>query len=47
MKRCEECEECLAIGEGDHVCIDHEVMVIEEYEPTDNYLICNKDGEQE
>ena len=47
MKCCEQCEECIAIGEGDHICMEHEVMVIEGYEPTDNYVFCQKDGEQD
>lgn len=44
---CETCDNCIAIGEGDHIC--HEVksddgspaiMPISEYAPTNDYLKC-------
>lgn len=44
---CETCDNCIAIGEGDHIC--HEVesddgnpatVVISEYAPTEEYLKC-------
>jgi len=38
----EECEHCLYIGEGDFVCDKDEdyTTVIEDFEPTDDYLRC-------
>lgn len=47
MKKCELCDECVYIGEGDHICAGTEVLVIEGYEPTDNYAFCEKNGERE
>lgn len=40
---CLTCENCIPIGEGDHVCfeaLDDPVLVLEDYEPTDNYFAC-------
>lgn len=41
-KCCLNCANCVAIGEGDHICISDEepVLIIEEYVPNDNYLCC-------
>lgn len=41
-KRCEECNNCLPIGGGDHVCDKTKKLVIEEYIPTDDYGRCQK-----
>ena len=45
-KKCtpEECEHCLYIGEGDFVCDlnDDYKIVIEDFEPTEDYLICEE-----
>lgn len=43
------CDECLYIGEGDFVCeryIDDpaRALVIDEFEPTENFLQCCKKG---
>lgn len=44
---CETCDNCIAIGEGDHICYEiksddgnHAIMPISEYEPTGDYLKC-------
>lgn len=39
---CEYCENCIPIGEGDHVCNEcgEPVIVISDYAPADNYLKC-------
>lgn len=37
---CESCENCLPIGEGDHLCDSHMVIVISGYEPTEDYMLC-------
>ena len=42
MAGCINCENCIPIGEGDHICteLDEPILVIEEYEPTDDYFAC-------
>lgn len=42
IKTCETCENCIPIGEGDHVCHECEtpIMPISDYNPTDKYLAC-------
>lgn len=39
---CETCMNCIAIGEGDHICSEcgEPKMVISDYSPTDEYLSC-------
>lgn len=40
-KCCENCDNFVPIGEGDHVCIAGEpVLILEDYEPTDDYYYC-------
>jgi hypothetical protein len=41
-KICETCNECTAIGEGDHICLASDVpkMVLDSYAPSDEYLWC-------
>ena len=41
------CEYCLYIGEGDFICEKHiadpdRVLVVDEWEPTENYLQCEQ-----
>ena len=36
-KKCEVCDECIVIGEGDHLCGKTNKLVIEGYTPTDDY----------
>ena len=38
---CLNCDHCIPIGEGDHWCDECLVMVLDEYEPTDDYYSCN------
>ena len=42
IKGCEYCENCVPIGEGDHMCFEcgEPQMVISEYAPTDKYMVC-------
>lgn len=44
---CEYCDNLIAIGEGDHICLEVKsddgkpaIMPISDYEPTDEYLKC-------
>jgi len=37
---CEMCDNCIPIGEGDHLCDECQEIVISEYSPTDEYLKC-------
>lgn len=44
---CETCDNCIAIGEGDHICYEVKsddekpaIMPISEYVPTNEYLKC-------
>lgn len=44
---CETCDNCIAIGEGDHICYEVKsddgnpaVVVISDYLPTKDYLKC-------
>lgn len=41
-KGCEYCQNLIAIGEGDHICLECGMpkMVICEYTPTDEYMSC-------
>ncbi len=41
-KTCETCDNCVAIGEGDHICYEcgEPKMVISDYIPTGEYLSC-------
>lgn len=41
IKICNTCENCLPIGEGDHICDVHQVLVLDDYIPADDYYICN------
>lgn len=44
---CEDCDNLIAIGEGDHICSEVErsdgtpcIMPISGYQPTDEYFMC-------
>ncbi len=40
-RMCETCANLLPIGDGDHICdASSPVMVMEDYEPTDDYCWC-------
>ena len=43
IKSCLSCEELVPIGEGDHICLCREepALVLENYEPTENFFFCN------
>ena len=42
------CDSCLYIGDGDFLCDKHMEVVVSDWEPTDNYLMCvTKGGENE
>jgi hypothetical protein len=34
------CENCLYIGEGDYMCDTNNEIVIEEWQPTEDYYYC-------
>ena len=34
------CDECIYIGEGDFICDLHQTLVMADWEPTEDYLIC-------
>ena len=41
---CMDCEHCIPIGGGDHICDaakNYDALVIEEYMPGDSYLWCH------
>ena len=45
---CESCINCVPIGEGDHLCTEKNEIVIEDYAPSDLYMICKgKNFEEE
>lgn len=47
-KICNTCANCQCIGEGDHVCIaDEPVLVLEDYMPTDDFYFCNGENYEE
>ena len=37
------CDHCLYICEGDFLCEKHQEIVVGDWEPTENYLICGGD----
>lgn len=37
---CITCEHCVYIGEGDHICDVHQVLVLEDHAPSDNFYLC-------
>lgn len=39
-RKYKKCDECIAIGEGDHLCGKTNKLVIEGYTPTDDYRSC-------
>lgn len=41
---CFECEKCLYIGEGTHVCEDNYEVVLDEWEPTENFAQCEEEN---
>ena len=36
----EMCDNCMYIGEGDFFCDRYETIVVDEWSPTEDYLIC-------
>lgn len=39
--QCEHCDECEYVGEGGYLCTAHNEIVIEDWEPTDEYMHCD------
>ena len=40
-RSCELCDECIPIGEGDHLCtLEEPKVIIENYQPTAEYYWC-------
>lgn len=47
---CETCSNLVAIGEGDHICLECDgqgIMPVSEYVPTDEYFWCRGDKWEE
>lgn len=40
QKICNECENCLYIGEGDSICELNNEIVLEDWTPTDKFMWC-------
>lgn len=40
FKSCMTCENCVCIGEGDHICTEMTCLVLCEYEPSEDYFKC-------
>lgn len=38
------CDECQYICEGDFLCDKYQEIVVADWLPTDNYLMCQKEG---
>lgn len=36
------CDGCLYIGEGDFLCDEYQTIVVSDWEPTEDYLICKE-----
>lgn len=43
MKDCYSCDNCVYIGEGDHMCDVNNMLVLDDFMPTDNYFWCDGD----
>ena len=39
------CEECLYLGDGAFICDEHLKIVVADWQPTENYLICQQGGQ--
>ena len=37
------CDCCLYVGEGDFLCDKHMEIVMSDWEPTENYLMCRRE----
>lgn len=40
-KICNTCDNCVYICEGDFICDEHQVLVMEDFTPTDEFCCCN------
>ena len=50
MKTCAMCSNLIPIGEGDHICLEcgpEPILILDNYEPTDNYDKCGGDKYEE
>jgi hypothetical protein len=36
------CDCCQYIGDGDFLCDDHQTIVVSDWEPTEDYMICRR-----
>lgn len=36
------CDCCMYIGDGDFLCDEHQVIVVEDWSPSEDYMICRK-----
>lgn len=39
-KNCYNCDNCLYVGEGGYICSQHNAIVLEEWQPTNQFCIC-------
>lgn len=48
MRTCEPslCPNCQYIGEGDSYCDQHQAIVLSDWAPTEDYMICQQKGRQ-
>lgn len=45
VRTCDRCEECIPLGEGDHICSLTGEIVLEDYIPTEYFAQCNEKRE--
>lgn len=38
------CDDCVYIGEGDFLCDKHQTLVVSDWMPTDDFLVCAGGG---
>lgn len=41
---CWECDHCVPIGEGDHICDETLELVLSGYNPTEHFGSCRREG---
>lgn len=47
-RRCDNCGECTYVGDGGYWCMEHCKLVMDDFEPTEDYFVCGgKSWEQQ
>lgn len=41
LKNCHCCDHCIYVGEGGYMCDVHNEIVIDDFEPTEEFYMCN------